>query len=137
MALAQQPEFQRAMLKRHAKSSMRGNQANTRGLQSQLASRDIQRKQAFKGISQQRQRSDLAHAGRTAQYKMDRKALKDRAKQLPWQTGIGAGTALVSGLEGRRRANILREAEANRQKRFDESIAYAKERDDFYRTESY
>ena len=117
MALQRQPMYQRAMQKAHAKASMRGNRAQTAGLQSRLAEMDLARKLAFKGIGLQKKRSDLAHKGRMASFDVRKKELKDRKAQLPWQIGIGAGTALLSGLEGKRQANIIKANEEAAAKR--------------------
>lgn len=122
MALYSQPMYQQAMQKARSKASMRGNRAKTSGLQSRLAEMDLARKMAFKSLSLQRKRADLSHAGRAENLRVASKDLKERKEQLPWQIGIGAGTSLLSGLEGRRRANLIKKQEQERQWNFDQMM---------------
>ena len=121
MPLYNQPMFQSAMLKAHSKASMRGNRPKTRGIQSRLAEMDLARKAAFRDIGLSKQRSDLTHKGRMAGLKMDKKALATRKKQLPYTIGIGAGTALLSGLEGHRRAQMIKERQALEERRYQDT----------------
>lgn len=118
MPLYNQPMFQSAMLKAHSKASMRGNRPQTRGIQSRLAEMDLARKAAFRDIGLSKKRSDLTHKGRMAGLKMDKKALADRKKQLPYTIGIGAGTAILSGLEGHRRSQMIKERQALEESRY-------------------
>lgn len=133
MPLANQPMFQREMLRQHSKSSMQGNRTKTRGIQSRLAEMDLARKAAFRDIGLTQKRSDLAHAGRMAGHKIQKKALKQRKKQLPWQIGIGAGTAILSGLEGQRRKQVIADQAALEQERFDITQANAAKQDAMWR----
>ena len=118
MALANQPMFQQEMLKQHSKDSMRGQRTNrtrSRGIQTRLHEMDLARKSAFAQLGLSKKRSDLSHKGRLAQYRLDKENLDQRKKTLPWQIGIGGGVALLSGLEGKRQADLIR-AQAERQK---------------------
>lgn len=133
MALENQAMYQQAMLKQHSKSSMRGNRTKTRGIQSRLAEMDLARKAAFRDIGLTQKRSDLTHAGRMASHKMQKKALKQRKKQLPWQIGIGAGTSILSGLEGQRRKQVIADQAAVEQQRFDQTQANAAAQNDMWR----
>lgn len=112
------PEWQRAMQRAHAQASMGGQPLRTAGIQEGLANKDIQRKLDFQRLGLQKKRADLQHRGRMAQYKMDKKELKDRKKMLPWTIALGGGTALMSALEGRSRANRIQRAEEARQSRW-------------------
>jgi hypothetical protein len=123
MALQNQPMFQQAMLKANAKGSMRGNRPKTKGIQSRLAEMDLARKAAFRDIGLTRKRSDLSHRGRMAGHQVAQDELSQRQDQLPWQIGIGAGVGLISGLEGRRRARMIREGRDLEQQRFDGLMA--------------
>jgi hypothetical protein len=111
-----QAAWQRAMQKAHAKASMGGQPLRTEALQQGLAAEDINRKLAFERLGLDRQRSDLAHKYRKAQYRMQKKQLKQDKRMLPWQMALGGGTALVSALEGRSRANKISRADAARAK---------------------
>jgi len=94
---------------------------------------DLARKAAFRDIGLTQKRSDLAHAGRMAGHKMQKKALKQRRKQLPWQIGIGAGTSILSGLEGQRRKQVIADQAAVEQQRFDQTQANAAAQNDMWR----
>jgi hypothetical protein len=100
--------YQREMQKANAKASMRGNRPKTAALQSRLAEMDLARKLMFSSLGLQKKRSDLSHAGRVEGLKQTGKRLKERETQLPWQIGIGAGTGLMSAMEGKRRADLIR-----------------------------
>ena len=109
MALDQQPMFQRELLKAQSKASMRGNRANINGLLQRLATEDLTRKDQFRRLGLRKESSDLHHSGRMQMQGMQKDDLRDRKKALPWTIGIGTGTALMSALEGRRRAQLIRE----------------------------
>lgn len=117
MSLYRQPMYQEQMQKAHAKASMRGNRPKTEALQSRLAEMDLARKLAFGSLGLQKKRSDLSHAGRSENLKQSKKALKKRKEQLPWEIGIGAGTGLLSALEGKRRAGIVKANEKRAEQR--------------------
>ena len=124
MALQNQPMFQQEMLRQHSKSSMRGQRTNrvqSRGIQTRLHEMDLARKSAFANIGLSKKRSDLQHRGRMAAHKIAKGELADRQRQLPWTIGIGAGTALLSGLEGKRRADMIREQVAKNERRYQDT----------------
>jgi hypothetical protein len=54
--------------------------------------------------------------------KIQKGQLAQRQKQLPWQIGIGAGTALLSGLEGRRQANLTAERAARQEEMYQQTM---------------
>jgi len=116
------PKWQREMLKAHSKASMGGQPMRTEALQQGLAREDIDRKNQFRGLALQKKRSDLSHKYRKHQYKMEKKELSHQKKMLPWTIALGGGTALVSALEGRSRANRIGKAEAASQARHDEMM---------------
>jgi hypothetical protein len=127
MGLYRQPMYQKAMQGANAKASMRGNRAKTSALQSRLAEMDFARKLAFSGLGLQKKRADLSHAGRVETQRVAGDRLKERKKQLPWQIGIGAGTGLMSALEGRRRANLIKANSAKADARFNQTMLANKE----------
>lgn len=117
------PKWQREMLKAHSKASMGGQPMRTEALQQGLAREDIDRKNAFQSLALQKKRSDLSHKYRKFQHKMEKKELKHQKKMLPWTMALGGGTALLSALEGRSRANRINKAEAAAQTRHDEMMS--------------
>jgi hypothetical protein len=120
MPLESTPAFQRAMLQAQSRASMRGNRAKTGALHGRLSQQDLARKAAFGQLARQQQRYNLGDRGRSFELNLQKDALKKRKKALPLTMGIGAGTALLSAMEGRRRAGLLEEqtakTEAFRQK---------------------
>jgi hypothetical protein len=88
---------------------------------------DLARKLAFKGIGLQKKRSDLAHKGRMASFNVRKGELKDRKAQLPWSIGIGAGTSLMSGLEGKRRADIVKANTLKADQRYEDTQQQSRE----------
>ena len=118
MALTSQPMFQREMQRAHSKASMRGQRPKTAALQSRLAEMDMARKLAFGEIYNTKARSDLQQAGRKADLGMRRDALAKKKAALPWQIGIGVGTGLMGAYEGKRRADMIKEATRKSDERF-------------------
>lgn len=112
------PMFQKALQKQGAKASMRGRLPRTDALLSKLMLSDMQRKQQFAQIGQAKKRADLSHRMRKFSMGQQKKRLDEEKAQLPWELGIGAGTALYSALEGRSRAQAIREAEARKEARY-------------------
>lgn len=137
MPLQNQAMFQQEMLKQHSKDSMRGQRTNrtrSRGIQSKLHELDLARKNAFAQLGLSKQRSDLSHRGRMAQYKLDKKDLQQRKKTLPWQIGIGGGVALLSGLEGKRRADLIKEQTNAQREQFQQTRRDARGNEAYWRS---
>jgi hypothetical protein len=128
MSLYRQPMYQQQMQRAQAKASMRGNRPKTEALQSRLAEMDLARKLAFESLGLQKKRSDLSHAGRSENLKQSKKALKKRREQLPWELGIGSGTALLSALEGKRRAGLVKANTKKQDDRFNEIMEAYKDK---------
>lgn len=113
MGLSSTPAYQQAMQNYLAKASMQGRRnPNTTGIESQLHGQDMDMKHSFGSLARQQQRANLSHRGRKFTHKLARRALQDRVKQLPWSIGIGAGTSLISAIEGKRRADAIKAGQA-------------------------
>lgn len=127
MALYQNPVLQRSLQRNRAKASMRGNRPNEAAIMTEIADRELARKLQFSQLGLQKKRDDLRHKGRTANLSASKKALKDRENTLMWQTVTGAGGAILSHLEGKRRAKKITDREARAEKRYGNMMRSNKE----------
>jgi len=106
--------FQKAILKAQSKASMGGNRAKMSPLLGKLAEIDLSRKLEFRRLGLQKQQQDLANAGRDYYMKLAEDELETEEKNLPMSALIGLGSAGLSALEGRRRANETKELTEDR-----------------------
>jgi len=117
--LMSNPAFQRALVKQRAKASGSGQSFNTAGLTSAFASDRMQRDLQFQSIEDRKKRALKSISNQDRMLDLDRERLGFSQKQLersqeglPLMVGLGLGTSLLSGFEGRRRRGAV--AESNR-----------------------
>jgi len=88
---------------------MRGNRPNEKAIMTEIADRELSRKLQFSQLGLQKGRDDLMHKGRSESLSASKKALKDKKKTLNMQLAVGAGTGILSHLEGKRRAKKIQD----------------------------
>lgn len=135
--LASNPMFQRAMLKKRAQAMGSGSGYNTADITGQFAGQMEGRRLQFEDIESQKRRVLKSISQRGQLMGVDRKRvnlankrLQDEMDTLPLTVGLGMGTSVLAGLEGRRRSQII--AAANRrqmewQNNIMNQIAYKKQ----------
>jgi hypothetical protein len=111
------PAFQRAIVKKRAQGLGGGEMFNTREITSAFAADRMQRGLQFQGIEDQKRQAlkRISQRGRLIDIDEDylglsKKQLKKSKKGLELTAGIGLGTSILSGLEGRRRRGAVAEA---------------------------
>jgi len=126
LGLSRNPEFQKAMLRKRAQAIGTGQGYNTVDLTKAFASDMMQRRLQFQGIADQERRALKSIEQQDRMLNIDRKRmniakkkLRNDQRGLPWTIGIGLGTSLLSGLEGRRRRGVIAESTAKQQEFYD------------------
>ena len=112
--LASNPEFQKAMLRKRAEAIGGMQNYNTEDITRHFGAQMMGRDMQLQNIENQKRRSLKSIDQRGRLLGMDKKRVKraerqlsDEMSALPLTLGIGMGTSLISGLEGRRRSNLL------------------------------